>query len=346
MSIAIHFCVWKHQMTLWFWSSTSNETCQTYTLIVIFSIASYPPYYSTLKPRLNSPIFMQNHSLPIPYHNLILALPKAIQPICKMTIMYIIHAYTHIPHGTLHAHHHSCQWGALNGGCVVVGKPHPSHLFTTPRHIAYETTWITQKNPFDGWNLNGWKNNVCKMKGLTLFIPLHESICVGFWRLPEGSLSSLISQWSSPQKLMGTFKSHTNALIQPVQFHFISSLVINRGLELMASTLGSTFWKEEVGVWFPLMTSPPPQVICYERLSLKNCMQYLWGDGGGYFIQREVFKLYLRGIEAKNWCIIGAFRYVKSQSTAEIFLAHDYMDDVHSASVTRHHHPCINGQRN
>ena len=35
-----------------------------------------------------------------------------------------------------------------------------------------------------------------------------------------------------------------NALIQLVKFHFISKLVIKMDLEMMASTLGSTFRKE------------------------------------------------------------------------------------------------------
>ena len=34
MSIDIHFCFWKRHVTLWIWSWTSNEICQTYTLII------------------------------------------------------------------------------------------------------------------------------------------------------------------------------------------------------------------------------------------------------------------------------------------------------------------------
>ena len=49
-----------------------------------------------------------------------------------------------------------------------------------------------------------------------------------------------------------------NVLMQPVKFHFISRLVIERALELMAmaNILGSTFQKEEVGV-----RPPPPSII-------------------------------------------------------------------------------------
>ena len=50
-------------------------------------------------------------------------------------------------------------------------------------------------------------------------------------------------------------KSHTNALIQLVKIHFISKLVIKRGLELMACALSSTFGEEEVGVQFSLLAS-------------------------------------------------------------------------------------------
>jgi hypothetical protein len=46
-------------------------------------------------------------------------------------------------------------------------------------------------------------------------------------------------------------------------------------------------------------------------------------------------KLWPRGREAMSWGIIGAFRFVKSQLTAEIFLASDHKGDVHIASVTR-----------
>jgi hypothetical protein len=45
-------------------------------------------------------------------------------------------------------------------------------------------------------------------------------------------------------------KSHTNAFIRLDKIYFILKLVIKRGLELMASALGSTFEKEEVEVRF------------------------------------------------------------------------------------------------
>ena len=56
-------------------------------------------------------------------------------------------------------------------------------------------------------------------------------------------------------------KSHINALMQPVIFSFISRLVIKKGLELMACTLGFTFRKEEVRNRFPMSTSSLLQVL-------------------------------------------------------------------------------------
>ena len=47
----------------------------------------------------------------------------------------------------------------------------------------------------------------------------------------------------------------------------------------------------------------------------------------------KFFKLYLREREAKSWGNMGAFRSLGSQSTVEIFLAHDYKGGVHNASV-------------
>jgi hypothetical protein len=41
---------------------------------------------------------------------------------------------------------------------------------------------------------------------------------------------------------------HTNALMKPYIFHYILGMVMERGLELMVSTIGSNFGKEEVGV--------------------------------------------------------------------------------------------------
>ena len=56
-------------------------------------------------------------------------------------------------------------------------------------------------------------------------------------------------------------KSHTNALIQVVGFHFISRLAIKRGLELMIGTLGSIFDKEEIGVRTPQLAISNPKVF-------------------------------------------------------------------------------------
>ena len=44
-------------------------------------------------------------------------------------------------------------------------------------------------------------------------------------------------------------------------------------------------------------------------------------------------KLSPRGIEARSWGNIGAFKYVRSQSAAEIFLAPDHTGGIHNTSV-------------
>ena len=81
----------------------------------------------------------------------------------------------------------------VNGGCVVVGKPHPSHPCTKPHPAVYESARVVQKR-----------------------LPMDENL--GTW-----------------ETLLEPSESHMNALIQPVKFHFISKLVSERGLELMAN---------------------------------------------------------------------------------------------------------------
>ena len=49
----------------------------------------------------------------------------------------------------------------------------------------------------------------------------------------------------------------------------------------------------------------------------------------------KFFKLYIRRRETRSWDNIRTFRFVISQSTAKIFLAHDYTGGIHSASVMR-----------
>ena len=49
----------------------------------------------------------------------------------------------------------------------------------------------------------------------------------------------------------------------------------------------------------------------------------------------KIFKLYPKGREAISWGNIGAFRSLRLQSTAEIFLARELMGGIHNALVTR-----------
>ena len=108
-------------------------------------------------------------------------------------------------------------------------KPHPSHPFTEPHPMVYKIAWGNPEKKVR------WMRNQCLQD---------EGVDCSFHRMfiPGGNF---IENLGNP---LGTFKSHTNALIQCVKFHFISKLVIKRGLELMATTLGYTFQKEEVGI--------------------------------------------------------------------------------------------------
>ena len=66
-----------------------------------------------------------------------------------------------------------------------IQEPHPT-VYETARAAWKELStyeiWVDEKTMFARWR--GW-----------LFIPSYESICVGFWRFLDGSLSS---QWISP----------------------------------------------------------------------------------------------------------------------------------------------------
>lgn len=66
------------------------------------------------------------------------------------------------------------------------------------------------------------------------------------------------------------------------------------------------------------------------RISSKLCEKM----GGGDFIQLEVFQALHEG--KRNWELGGsirAFRFIKSQLTAHIFLAHDDAGGIHKAST-------------
>ena len=88
-----------------------------------------------------------------------------------------------------------CHWGVVNGGCVVMGIPHPSHSFTEPHSTVYKHAQATRKKTFDGWNSGGRKINVCKMKGVDCSSHRMRAF-VWDLKVPKGSLSS---QWSSSE---------------------------------------------------------------------------------------------------------------------------------------------------
>ena len=53
----------------------------------------------------------------------------------------------------------------------------------------------------------------------------------------------------------------------------------------------------------------------------------------GYSSKGKFFKLYPVGREIRSWGNIGTFRSLRSQSTAEIFLARKLMGGVHNAQL-------------
>ena len=71
-----------------------------------------------------------------------------------------------------------CHRGVVNGACGFMGRPHPSHSFIAPHPTGYETA------------LSGTPKKLISTDELladergSLFIPVYESICVGFGRFP------------------------------------------------------------------------------------------------------------------------------------------------------------------
>lgn len=121
--------------------------------------------------------------------------------------------------------------------------------------------------------------------------------------------------------------------IQLVKFHFVLMLVMTKGLQLMASTLGSAFQKEDVGLRISPLASSLPQVLLMEDLVLKNSSK-IHEYEGREFIQHELFQAYPRGRDARCWSNLEAFRSIKSQSTTKIFVAPNHTVNAHNALVT------------
>ena len=120
-----------------------------------------------------------------------------------------------------------------------------------------------------------------------------------------------------------------------VKFYFNWRLVIKRGLELMASIIDSTSQKEEAWVWIPMLASSLQQVLWMRDLVWHFLSKICEWMEVGISSNVKFFKLYPRGGEAKCRGKIGAFRYVRSQSAAEIYLAPDSTGGVHNAWVMR-----------
>lgn len=113
-------------------------------------------------------------------------------------------------------------------------------------------------------------------------------------------------------------KSHTNALVWSML-----SLDMKRGFGLMIGTFGCTFLKEVVGVRFsPLASSIPLTKDFYWKVSpkLREKLEVEISSN------QKFSRLCSRGREARSWDNIEAFRYIRSQLAAHIFLAHDHME--------------------
>ena len=154
-----------------------------------------------------------------------------------------------------------CEWRVCGRG-QTTSKP---SIHNAPFCGLWNCSGNPRK-PYDGWNFSGWKINVCKMKGLIVH-PIVWEHWNGILKVPTG---------------------------------FPKFSMEFPGLELMASTLGSTFRKEELGVWFPPTTSPPLQVT-FNGLSLKIFIQYSWVDGGEDFIQHGVIQALPEGKRSKKY---------------------------------------------
>ena len=91
----------------------------------------------------------------------------------------------------------------VNGGCVVVGKPHPSHLFTKFHPLIYEiarATYKLKKNKTKQNKLMTDERSMFARWRGWLFITSYENSCVGSWRFPKNFLSSLITLFLSFRK--------------------------------------------------------------------------------------------------------------------------------------------------
>jgi hypothetical protein len=84
-----------------------------------------------------------------------------------------------------------CYWGVVNGGCVWWSRQGASKptKFSKVHPTVYDTARATRKKHFRWMEFWRMKSMFARWRGW-LFIPSYESICVGFRRLPKGSISS------------------------------------------------------------------------------------------------------------------------------------------------------------
>ena len=79
----------------------------------------------------------------------------------------------------------SCHSSAVNVGCVVVGKPHPSHPFIEPHPTIYEISRATRIFFFLIDEILVDEKNVYKMQRLIIHPTVYEHLW-GILRVPRG----------------------------------------------------------------------------------------------------------------------------------------------------------------
>ena len=183
-----------------------------------------------------------------------------------------------------------------------------------------------------------WMEGVCR--GQTASKPsIHRAPSYGLWNYSSNQKKvSLDILWGIPLGFKEPFGNLQNPT-QMLSYKWLN-LISSQGW----SSKGAWSWwlvpillegrgrslNSPVGI----ISSANPSI---ETLSLKNFIQDSWVDGGGDFIQHEVFQALPEGKRSKE---LGQhrklIRSIRSQSTTKIFLAPDHTRGIHNASMTRH----------
>ena len=100
-----------------------------------------------------------------------------------------------------------CYSGVMNEGCVVVGRPHPSHSLTEPHSTVYGTAHADCKKDFRRMKLRRMKIQRVQDEGVDC-----SSHRMRFWRFLKGSVSS---QWSPLGNSIGNLRKPLEAFKIP-----------------------------------------------------------------------------------------------------------------------------------